>query len=67
MNRSLIIIVLVFTQISAAAEEPKPVRVFDDFETWEWKPITAATIAPSITNQNGDDRLLPIRSSSYHK
>ena len=42
MNRSLIIIVLVFTQISAAAEEPKPVRVFDDFETWEWKPITAA-------------------------
>jgi len=42
MNRSLIIIVFALTQIPAAAEEPEPVRVFDNFETWEWKPITYA-------------------------
>lgn len=42
MNRSLIIIVLALLQIPAAAAEPKPVRVFDDFETWQWKPITYA-------------------------
>ena len=42
MNRSFIILALALTQFTAAAEEPKPVRVFDDFETWKWKPITYA-------------------------
>jgi len=42
MNRSLIIIVLAVVQIPATAGKPTPIRVFDDFETWEWKPITAA-------------------------
>ena len=42
MNYNLTIIVLALAQIPAIAEEPKPVRVYDDFETWQWKPITYA-------------------------
>lgn len=58
MNRSLII-VLALAQIQAIADKPKPIRVFDDFETWEWKPITAAI------RRDGRKRLAEERELSF--
>lgn len=60
MNRSLLfLIVLAVVKIPATAGEPKPIRVFDEFETWEWKPITAAI------RRDGRQRLADGRELSF--